>query len=102
MANGRCPDFENDALAPDEPNVYRLCSQSLFGAPAERNVLWLMSTSNYAFRSAGAKKKLTDSTVYKHSVPSGLSDLVRNKKMTKYILIILLLVGSLLWSGGPA
>jgi unsaturated chondroitin disaccharide hydrolase len=61
-----------------------------------------MSTSNYTFRSAGAKKKVTDSTVYKHSVPPGLSDLFRNKKMTKYILIILLLVGSLPWSGGPA
>jgi len=99
---GGAPDFENDALAPEEPNVYRLRSPPLFGAPAERNVLWLMSTSNYTFRSAGAKKKLTDSTVYKHSVPPGLSDLFRNKKMTKYILIILLLVGSLLWSGGPA
>jgi unsaturated chondroitin disaccharide hydrolase len=27
---------------------------------------------------------------------------IRNKKMTKYILIILLLIGSLLWSAGPA
>ncbi|MEA2206580.1 MAG: hypothetical protein QOE77_3356 [Blastocatellia bacterium] len=33
------PDFENYALAPEEPNVYRLCSQPLSGAPAERNVL---------------------------------------------------------------
>jgi hypothetical protein len=38
------------------------------GAPAERNVLRLMRTLNYTSRSAGANKKLKDSTVYKHSV----------------------------------
>jgi unsaturated chondroitin disaccharide hydrolase len=73
----------------------------MFGAPAERNVL-LMNRSNHTFRSAGAKKKVTGSGVYKHSVPPGLSDLVRNKKMTNYILTVLLLVGSLLWSTGSA
>ena len=36
-----------------------------------------VNTSNSTFRSAGAKN-LLERTVYKHSVPTGLSDLVGN------------------------
>ena len=46
--------FENDALAPEEPNVYRLRSLPLFSAPAERNVL-MADYVGPTFRSAGAK-----------------------------------------------
>ena len=60
-----------------------------------------MIMSNHTFRSAGAKNP-TNPGAYKHSVPPGASDLVQHKKMSKYILTILLLVGSLLWSARPA
>src|SRR6266404_3122371 len=100
MVNGRCPNFENDALAPEEPNVYRLRSQTRLAL--QRSASFCSMTKSNPFRSAGAKKNLTDSGIYKHSVPPGLSDLVRNKKMTKYILTIPLLVGCLLGSGRQA
>jgi hypothetical protein len=45
----------NSALAPGEPNVYRLRSQLLFGALAERNVPGGVRRTMH-FRSAGAKK----------------------------------------------
>jgi len=55
-------------------------ANKLFGAPAERNVL-VMSTSNLAFRSVGAKNLLTGG-IYKHSVPPGLSDLLTKHHLT--------------------
>jgi len=61
----------------------------------------MMIMSNHTFRSAGAKNP-TGTGGYKHLVPPGPSDLVQHKKMSKYILTILLLVGSLLWSARPA
>jgi len=55
-------------------------ANKLFGAPAERNVL-VMTTSNLAFRSVGAKNLLTGG-IYKHSVPPGLSDLLTKHHLT--------------------
>ena len=39
LSQGEISKQADDALAPEEPNVYRLTAQVMFDAPAERNVL---------------------------------------------------------------
>ena len=76
------PDFKfdpqpNQALAPEEPNVYSLRGQPMFGAPAERNVLVDEYVEPYnSLR--WSEETLLIREFYKHSVPPGLSDLARN------------------------
>ena len=39
LSQGEISKQADDALTPEEPNVYRLTGQVMFGAPAERNVV---------------------------------------------------------------
>ena len=66
----------NDVLAQEEPNVYRLFSQLLYGAPADRNVLGVDEFVRTIHFAPLERRIFWTEGVYKHSVPLGLSDLV--------------------------
>jgi hypothetical protein len=60
----------NIALAPEEPNVYRLRGEPMSGAPSERNV---SGNARQAYVSLlwSEEKSFGSRTFYKHYVPTG-------------------------------